>query len=150
MFPLTRARTVSVVMTGLAGVLMACGGDSATSYSLAGPSWRLQEYANPADPTGMTTVLSSAIPTLTFGEGDVVNAFGGCNNFHGAYTVSGESLTLGPFAATMMYCSEEEGLMDQESAFLVQMDRVVGYRIDGDELHLLDDAGDLVALLKAQ
>jgi hypothetical protein len=32
----------------------------------------------------------------------------------------------------------------------MQLDRVVGYRIEGDQLQLLNDTGDLVALFNGQ
>ena len=95
-------------------------------------------------------VLSSALPTLEFGEDDAVHGSGGCNNFNGTYAVAGDSLTLGPLASTMMFCGEEEGVMDQESAFLSLLQSAAGYSFEGSELHILDGEGRVVAVLDAR
>lgn len=145
-----RLRGGSFLLAGLAWVLAACGGADAPADTLAGTRWQLREYGSPSGPPGMIEVLSSAAPTLEFGEDDAVHGSGGCNNFHGTYAVAGDSLTLGPLASTMMFCGEEEGVMDQESAFLLLLQRAAGYSIEGSELHILDGDGNLVAVLDAR
>jgi heat shock protein HslJ len=135
-------------------MIAACGGGAANP--LAGTKWQMQDYANPAITTGMSTVLSGAIPTIEFGEDDaspdgaIVSGSGGCNTYQGTYTVDGESLTFGPLAATLMACSDPEGVMEQEAVFLAQLQSATGYRIDGDQLHILNDKGHLVILFSPQ
>ena len=138
----------------LAVLIAACGGG--TANPLAGTKWQMQDYADPAITTGMSTVLIGAIPTIEFGEDDapsgdgVVSGSGGCNDYQGTYTVDGESLTFGPLAATLMACSDPEGVMEQEAAFMAQLQSAAGYKIDGGQLHILNDKGHLVILLNPQ
>lgn len=144
----TTAGIPAIFLMGIGMALVACGGGSTPSNPLAGTSWRLQDYANPSNPTGMTTALASAVPTLEFGQDGALNGSGGCNRFHGTYTVLEQALTVGPLATTMMYCGEE-GIMDQEQGFLAQLQGASTFRIDGEQLHLLNDAGTLLALFNA-
>jgi heat shock protein HslJ len=129
-------------------MIAACSGGAANP--LAGTKWQMQDYANPAITTGMSTVLLGAIPTIEFGEDDKVTGSGSCNDYQGTYTVDGESLTFGPLVATLMACSDPEDVMEQEAAFMAQLLSAAGYRIDGDQLHILNDKGHLVILLNPQ
>ena len=142
------AGLLAALLTGIPFALTACGGAASSGNPLAGTSWRLQEYSDPSRPGGMTPVSTSAVPTLEFGQDDAVHGSGGCNNFHGNYTVVESALTLGPLATTMMYC-EQEGIMDQESAFLSQLEGAASFRIDGGQLHVLNEEGSLIALFNA-
>jgi heat shock protein HslJ len=150
----TRIVAGLVAIAVLAVMIAACGGGAANP--LAGTKWQMQDYANPAVTTGMSTVLSGAIPTIEFGEDDapsddgVVSGSGGCNTYQGTYTVDGESLTFGPLAATEMACSDPEGVMEQEAVFLAQLQSAAAYRIDGEQLHILNEKGHLVILLNPQ
>jgi heat shock protein HslJ len=143
----TKALGGLICVVVVAATIAACGDDGAASNPLAGTKWQMQDYADPSNTTGMTTVLSGAIPTIEFGEDDKVSGSGGCNTYQGTYTVDGESLTFGPLATTMMACSDPAGVMEQEAVFLAQLQSAAGYRIDSDQLHILNDKGYLVILL---
>jgi heat shock protein HslJ len=94
---------------------------------LAGPAWAAESIAGKA-------ILDDALITLEFdGAG---NAFGsgGCNRFHGPYTLDGSALRFGAMASTMMACAPEA--MEQERTFLDALDRV--------ERHTVADDGALV------
>ena len=58
----------------------------------------MQDYANPAITTGMTSVGQNTIVTIGFGaedapsEAGVVSGSGGCDTYQGSYTVDGDSL----------------------------------------------------------
>jgi heat shock protein HslJ len=138
----------AVFLVAIGMVLAACGGQSTPSNPLAGTRWQLKDYASPSNPTGMTTALAAAIPTLEFDQDGALNGFGGCNSFNGNYTVLDEALTVGPLATTRMYCGEE-GIMNQEQEFLAQLQGAAKFRIDGEQLHLLNGAGTLLALFNA-
>ncbi len=79
-------------------------------------------------------------------EGRAV-ATGGCNMAGGAYQLDGERLAFGDMMSTMMACP---GLMDQEHAFLQALAVVDAWRIEGQHLELLDDAGELLLRLEAR
>ena len=74
----------------------------------------------------------------------------GCNSFRGTYAAVGNSLTLGPLASTMMFCGDEEGVMDQESAFLSVLQSAAGSSNEGGELRILDGDGQVVAVFHAR
>ena len=140
----------------LACTIAACGGGGSASNPLAGTKWQMQDYADPAITTGMTSVGQDTIVTIEFGEDDapsedgVVSGSGGCNSYQGTYTVDGDSLTFGPLATTMMACSEPEGIMEVEAVVRGSLQSAAGYKIDGGQLHILNDRGYLVILLNPQ
>jgi heat shock protein HslJ len=111
-------RVVRRGAAALALILAGCTSSSAPperQAELAGPVWGAVSIAGKA-------VLDDALITLEFdGAG---NAFGsgGCNRFHGPYTLDGSSLRFGVMGSTMMAC--EPGAMEQERTFLDALDRV--------------------------
>lgn len=143
-------RPGTAVGMAFSALVIACGGGETTSDPLAGTSWQLQDYADPANPGGMATVLSAAIPTLEFGADSTVHGTGGCNNYTGAYALQGDSLSFGPLASTMMYCGEQDGVMDQETAFVTQLQAAAGYKLEDGRLHIMDSEGTLLVLLTAR
>jgi heat shock protein HslJ len=70
----------------------------------------------------------------------------GCNRMSGTYMAKGHSLKLGPIAATRMFCAETA---DTERAFTAALGAATGWRIRGDDLTLLNAAGEAVATLVA-
>jgi len=144
------------ILAGLATIavlvctIAACGGGGSASNPLAGTKWQMQDYADPAITTGMTSVGQDTIVTIEFGEDDKVSGSGGCNSYQGTYTVDGDSLTFGPLATTMMACSEPEGIMEVEAVVMGLLQSAAGYKIDGGQLHILNDKGYLVILLNPQ
>lgn len=73
------------------------------------------------------------------GQDGRVAGSGGVNRLMGGYTVAGDSLTFSQIATTMMAGSPEA--MGQEQAILAALQAVRGYRIAGDTMTLLDEAG---------
>ena len=67
---------------------------------------------------------------------------GGVNRVMGGYTLAGESLTLSNAASTMMAGPPEA--MQQEQMILAALPLVRGYRIGGNDLTLVDEAGQPV------
>jgi len=77
-----------------------CGGDLAapTGLGLAGTNWHVEAVnGRPTPPQGDYHVQF---------EGNRVRAKFGCNGMSGGYTESGNLLTIGPMAATRMFCPE--------------------------------------------
>ena len=64
---------------------------------------------------------------------------GGVNRLMGGYTLAGEALTLSNAASTMMAGPPEA--MAQEQAILAALPLVRGFRVTGNGLTLVDDAG---------
>jgi heat shock protein HslJ len=83
--------------------------------------------------------VAPAQTTFELAEDGTVSGKGACNNYFGAAEVAGEAITFGPFGATSMACETE--IMDQEGAFFAAMAGVAAWRIEGEQLVLLDQAG---------
>lgn len=118
---------------------------------LVGPTWQVTDYADPRNTTGMTTVLLDTTLTAVFGADNTISGSAGCNSYSGAYVLEGDSLTIpGPLATTMMMCAE--AVMAQETVFVTNLQAVAGFKIDEVEsqLHLLNDKGQVIILLKQQ
>jgi heat shock protein HslJ len=75
-----------------------CGGDLTAPTSLAGTNWHVEAVnGRPTPPQGDYHVQF---------EGNRVSAKFGCNGMSGGYAESGNILTVGPMAATRMFCPE--------------------------------------------
>jgi heat shock protein HslJ len=146
------SKVTAVLLAGVVVVaLAACGGSSAGSNPLSNTQWQVTDYANPAQPTGMSTVLLRSTLTAEFSADGKISGSAGCNSYSGTYTVQGESLTVSsPLAVTMMMCAED--VMAQETVFLTNLQAVKGYKLEenGQKLHLLNDKGQVTILLDKQ
>lgn len=116
--------------------LAGCGGDPATL--LQGGEWAALTIA------GAPLVVGSSV-TLTFDAEGHVYGQASCNRYTGGYKLTGEGLTLGPLASTMMACADE--LMDQEGRFLGLLAQARSFAIGGDGALSLRaaDGGAIVA-----
>ena len=65
----------------------------------------------------MSPAVGSTV-TATF-TADSVFGSSGCNDYNGAYTLTGTTLKIGPLATTRKAC--DQPLMDQETAFLTAL-----------------------------
>ena len=73
--------------------------------------------------------------TAVFGDDSRVSGSAGCNGYFGRAAVTGAQLQMGAMGATRMNCSEE-GVMQQEQAYLGALGKAASYRIEGNELRL--------------
>ncbi len=81
-------------------------------------------------------------------EADTVSGNGGCNSFHGPYTLSGKTITIGPLASTMMACTDP-ALQTQEQRYLAALELARSYRLTGTRLDLLRPGGTIAATFEA-
>jgi heat shock protein HslJ len=65
----------------------------------------------------------------------------GCNSYSAGYTLDGEKLSFTAAISTKMYCEIPQGIMEQETAYLIALSKVARYRIIGDQLEMLDASG---------
>lgn len=127
------------------------GACAAGDNPLASTNWQVTDYADPRNTTGMTNVLKDTTLTANFSADNVVSGSAGCNTYRGAYELEGTSLTIpGPLATTAMACAEE--VMAQETVFLDNLQAVAGFKLDdaAPQLHLLNDKGQAIILLRPQ
>ena len=114
--------------------------------ALQGVRWVLVSYLNAAGET--VTALADREATAEFGPDGQVAGSGGCNRYFASYTVDGGNLTIGQAGSTMMACEPVE-IMAQEAAFLAALGSAASWHIENEELHIINDAGQTVALFQA-
>jgi uncharacterized lipoprotein YbaY/heat shock protein HslJ len=91
--------------------------------------------------SGGAPVLAGSQITADFGEDGQVTGLAGCNSYFAPFEVSGASLTIGLAGSTRMACSEPQGVMEQETAYLSQLTLAATYEITGGQLVLRDPSG---------
>jgi heat shock protein HslJ len=128
-------KRLTFALLALALSLSACGGSPA---GLTGVAWKLVSYGA----SGAQTAAVSSVPTsLIFNADGTVGGTMGCNQFGGDYETSGDLITFGAMASTMMAC--EEPLMTQEAAILTMLSGPVTYQVDGTKLTLTAQDGSV-------
>jgi len=107
-----------------------CGGEPETL--LTGGEWVVEDIGG--------TLIDRSRATLDFGVDGRLAGRSSCNAYTTTYKLTGESLTIGATATTMMSCAPS--LMEQEQRFLDILQRVQRFDIgDTGALVLLDDRG---------
>jgi heat shock protein HslJ len=86
-----------------------------------GTIWELKFLAT--EPAYWQPHLPGTLLTAQF-DGEQLSGNAGCNDYTATYTRSGEELVLGELSVTEKTCSEPEGVMDQESAYLSMLGTV--------------------------
>ena len=88
----------------------------------------------------LPAAFDAAAPlTLQFGGKDTVIGGGGCTSFRGPVAGDDAKLVLGPLSAGTASCGE--AVDRQEQSYLQALQAATGYALDGNELILLDTAG---------
>ena len=125
---------VLVLLMGLA----ACEGalsDDDTSDELTRDDWVAATINGKA-------VIKPGRVTLAFLEGRV-SGRSGCNLYSGPVEIGRGSLKVGPLISTKMACLED-GLMQQESAYLSALQSTRGYELASGTLTIATGSGPLV------
>lgn len=107
----------------------------AVGEDFIGSEWRLTSL-NGAAPIGSQPL------TLIFRSETELGGSAGCNSYFGTYTLQGETFATTGVGSTMMACGEE-GVMEQESAFLQVLNEGGLLARNGDELTLTNASGAL-------
>lgn len=103
---------------------------------LIGTGWLLTSI-------GGADVVEGSTVTLTFGSDGRAYGTSGCNRFFSGYTVDGEALTFTGAGSTMMMCAEE-GVMEQETAFLAALGGASSFTLEDGMLTISGAEGDLM------
>lgn len=111
---------------------------------LNGTAWNLVSYVQNGS---MVNTLEDTTVTLTFGANATVSGSAGCNSYSASYTMNGTAITIGPAAATLMYCPEE-GVMEQENAYLRLLGTVKTYDVTDEVLTFSDETGTAVLVFE--
>jgi len=121
----------------IATLLTACAGTS-PSISLSGTTWDLVSHGSMDSPT---PALPDVDATISFGDDGNLNGNVGCNGFFGGYEISGNTITTGPLASTMMACETPQ--MDQEFAVVMLLNGTLDFESDGTTLTIFSEDGSL-------
>ena len=113
-----------------------------TDQGLAGTSWEVIAYNNGKE--AVVSVIIGTEITADFGEDGQVTGSAGCNHYFGPYQTEGDTISMGPFGMTEMFCQEPEGLMEQESAYLAALETAATYKIEGINMEMRTAEGALV------
>jgi len=111
---------------------------TAAASDLRGTSWSVTGVNNGrggVESTSLTEALSA-----TFGQDESFQAFGGCNQFGGTFTTSGNNgVKIGPLASTKKACGDA---VDQlEAQYSAALGDVATWEINGQTLTLRDAEG---------
>ena len=91
---------------------------------------------------GVVSTATTALSTAIFSEGQLSGS-GGCNPFTATYETDGDQITIGPAAATRMFCDKPEGIMEQEQQYFEALGRARTFSLMPDKLELRDEGGSL-------
>lgn len=116
--------------------------------SLTGTTWVLSWYNDGQG--ALVSVLAGSEITAQFGEDGQLAGSAGCNTYKATYTLDGDQISVGPAGTTRMLCAQPAGVMEQEAAYVAALSNVTDYRILGEDLELLDDAGTRIAVYTAR
>jgi heat shock protein HslJ len=116
------------------GLLLLAACSSSSDSGLVDTGWVLDTMDGQPPVEGSTLTLS-----LT---ADEAAGSSGCNTFRGGYTTSGDTITFGDLASTMMACSDP--LNTQETSYLGALDSATTFAVSGDQLTIQTGSGELV------
>lgn len=109
--------------------------------SLVSPEWNAVGINNGRG--GVQSLVAGTSVYMMFGDDGRVLGSSGCNGFSGPYERTGNFIKIGPLASTRMRCAEPDGIMEQEAAFLMALEKTQSFSIDGAVLELRDEGGAL-------
>jgi heat shock protein HslJ len=117
-------------------VLAACApGSSPQSVELEGTRWQLESLNG-------TPVVPGSTVTLQFDAENFAGGNSGCNSYGGSYSLDGSSIEFSEIASTLMACMDD-GIMDQEAAYLGALNSAQQVTLDGDRLTITHPGGQL-------
>jgi heat shock protein HslJ len=116
--------------------------------AIPGTSWLVTAYDDGAG--NMVDVLEGTEITAHFSretpESGTLTGSAGCNEYESSYDVAGDYVGIGIELATTTQdvCTEPEGIMAQEQAYLVALGEARKWVLDGYQLEFTDYDGELV------
>lgn len=118
----------------------------AVSQDLAGTSWEVISYNNGMQ--AVTSVIIGTEITADFSEDGRLSGTASCNQYNATYETAGNNINIGPAGVTRMFCSEPEGIMEQEAQYLAALETAETYKIQGLNMEMRTREGSLVASFK--
>ena len=106
--------------------------------SFTGTYWLLEEI----DGVVLEQETADEALFLTFDPDRTLHGYGGCNQISGTYLIKGDVFLFNRVAATRVACDSG---MELENRLLRMLDETETYRVEGDELTLLDQKDHVLA-----
>ena len=101
-------------------------------------AWTLQSYT---DAAGLHRPAGSGTDTTAqFGRDGRMSGNAGCNRYTAAYETRDYSIIISEISSTEMAC-QGPGVMEQESAFLADLEKASSFRVSESFLKLYNNAG---------
>jgi heat shock protein HslJ len=130
----------SLILTGPTGRLVFARQSPVADQELVETVWELETIV-----IGVTvrSVLSGSRITIEFEPDGRVTGNAGCNSFGSTYQLDEKGLGFHIFTTTMMAC-QDEAIMDQEALFLKLLQSAHSLSLEGGQLRLGSDEGELI------
>jgi heat shock protein HslJ len=100
----------------------------ATRPALTETAWRLEDLAGAG-------IVAEVQATLEFTDDGRIGGKGSCNSFGGPVRIGGDTIRVGPLAATQMACAESAA-MDQEARYLAALQQAERFEIQPPYLYI--------------
>jgi heat shock protein HslJ len=110
---------------------------------LEGTSWDVIAYNNGKG--GVTSVIIGTEITADFGAEGQLTGSAGCNSYVADYKTEGNKITISSAVATTRKACQEEGVMEQENAYLAALETADTYKITGMDMEMRTSEGSKVA-----
>lgn len=111
------------------------------SQNLAGTSWQVIAYNNGRE--AVVSVLEGVEINAVFDDDNRVSGNAGCNDYFATYLTSDGSILISSIGSTMRFCSNPDGVMDQEAEYLAALQSAATYAIEGNNLEMRTASGAL-------
>jgi heat shock protein HslJ len=131
---------IGAIALAVVGFLILIGWALGSSGDIEGETFVVEELVV----DGATTVPIPGTLLTAFFEDGTVSGVAGCNNYFAGYEIDGSSIEIGPAGSTQAFCSEPDGVMDQEFAYLALLQSADHYELDGDRLTLSQGGAPLL------
>ena len=115
------------------------------ALQLEGTTWKLTSLATE---TGVNNTLPNTTITAIFDDGNVTGS-SGCNRYFGSYQLNKTEINFGQVGSTLMFCADPDGVMTQETTYLLLLKDVTSYAISNNELTLSDSLGNPQLIFEA-
>jgi len=110
------------------------------TQDLAGTEWEVIAYNNGRE--AVVGLLTGTEISADFGEEGELSGNAGCNQYFGGFSVDDNAIEIGPVGATLRFCDDPPGVMEQESEYLAALESAATFSIRGNllEMRTADDA----------
>jgi len=140
--PLGLKLTVALALVGFLVILIFFadiqGVRASAGIRMTKANWTLELYEDTAG--NLVPVQPGTQITAAFGEDGRLSGSAGCNRYSANYAVRDLAITISPPVSTEIVC-EDSRIMQQESAYMNDLERTAVLRISDTSLKLFDTSG---------